>query len=179
MQWDVTDNDVAALRAALGDTPVELLVNNAGAGSDQHRLKDVDLAMLDAVMQVNLGGVLRTVQALEVNLRAASAPVVVNVSSRLASLNDQQSGIYRDLGTSYAYRITKAAQNMATICLSEELSPHVRVLAVHPGELATDLGQRHARTEPSVAAAQLVELLGSGAWTSSDFVRLSGNQIDW
>lgn len=179
VNWDVTDPDVSALRSAVGDAPVDLLVNNAGAGSNQRSLSEVDLDALAAVMQVNLGGVVRTTQALEGNLRAATAPVVVNVSSRLASLSDQSLGLYSKLGTSYAYRISKAAQNMTTICLSEELSPHVRVLAVHPGELATALGQRDAKSEPRVAAAQLVELLNSDGWTSPDFRRVSGEQIDW
>ena len=60
--------------------------------------------------------------------------------------------------TSYAYRITKAAQNMLTIALAQELAVDaIAVWALHPGTLMTRLGTERADTPPEVAAAALVE----------------------
>ena len=46
---------------------------------------------------------------------------------------------------SAAYRISKAALNAATVIFSAELSPfNIKVNAVHPGWVKTDMGGPHA-----------------------------------
>ena len=122
-QLYVTDDDTSALISALGDRPLDVLVNNAGRGTPGTPIEDVDVHTLLDVCNVNVGGVIRTVQAVLANLRAAQAPIVLNISSRLGSVHDQAKGRYRSLGTSYAYRVSKAAQNMTTTCLANELAP--------------------------------------------------------
>lgn len=177
--WDVTDDDDRPLRDALGDGPLDLLVNNAGAGTPGSPLEEVDVTTLLAVTDVNVGGVLRATRAALTNLRRAPAPLVVNISSRLGSVHDQASGRYRDLSTSYAYRISKAAQNMATTCLAGELGPHVRVWAVHPGRLATRMGRAGADVDPADAARRLLELARSTEPRSPVFLDLQAGDLPW
>lgn len=178
-EWDVTNDDTSALGDVLGDEPLSLLINNAGIGTPGTPLAGVDVATLLSVVDVNVGGVIRTTRAATPNLLRAAAPLVVNVSSRLGSIQDQAAGRYRDYGTSYAYRISKAAQNMATVCLANELGPTVRVWGVHPGRLATGMGRPDAAEDPRVAAGRLRELAGSASTQSPRFLDLAGGEIAW
>ncbi|HEX6874372.1 MAG TPA: SDR family NAD(P)-dependent oxidoreductase [Nocardioidaceae bacterium] len=179
VRWDVTDDDTRPLISALGGRPLDVLVNNAGRGTPGTPVEAVDVHALLDVCDVNVGGVIRTVQAVLANLRAAPAPIVFNISSRLGSVQDQATGRYAHLSTSYAYRISKAAQNMTTTCLANELAPDIRVWAVHPGVLGTAMGQANATQEPTVAAKRLVSLAADPDPTSPRFRNLDGDDLPW
>lgn len=179
VRWDVTDDDVSPLTEALGDDPLDLLVNNAGAGTSGTSLEGVDVRTLLEVCNINVGGVIRTTRAALPNLRRAESPLVINVSSRLGSIHDQAAGRYLGFGTSYAYRISEAAQNMATTCLANELAPRVRVCAVHPGRLATGMARDGSNGDPRLAATRLLDLAATGAITSPSFLNLDGSEIAW
>lgn len=178
-EWDVTDDDTRSLVDVLGDRPLDVLVNNAARGTPGGPIDDIDVETLMNVCDVNMGGVLRAVRAVLPNLRMSSAPLVLNISSRLGSVHDQASGRYAELGTSYAYRISKAAQNMATVCLANELAPQVRVWAVHPGVLATGMGQVNAKQDPAAAADRLVAIAGESDSVSPRFRDLGGPDLAW
>lgn len=185
---DVVPADVrdgAALAAGLGATlagrPVDLVVAAAATGTPV-RDHTVDADELLDVLDVNAAGPLRLVQVLLPHLLRAPDPLVLNVSSRLGSIADQASGRYRALRTSYPYRVSKAALNMLTACLALELEDRVRVWSVHPGTLATAMGQADAVTPPSEAAARLVALVASGDRRSPRFVTLDapgGPDLPW
>jgi NAD(P)-dependent dehydrogenase (short-subunit alcohol dehydrogenase family) len=179
VQWDVTDDDTTSLTSALGGQPLDVLVNNAGRGTPGTPLDAVDVHTLLDVCDVNVGGVVRSVQAVVANLRAAPAPIIFNISSRLGSVHDQATGRYAEFSTSYAYRISKAAQNMTTTCLANELAPGIRVWAVHPGVLGTSMGRANAAGEPSVAAKRLVSLAADPDPTSPRFRDLDGEDLPW
>lgn len=179
VQWDVTDDDTSALDEALGSDPLSLLINNAGTGTPGTPLAQIDVATLLDVVNVNVGGVIRATRAASPNLLLAEAPLVVNVSSRLGSIHDQAAGRYRDFNTSYAYRISKAAQNMATVCLANELSPAIRFWGVHPGRLATGMGRADSAEDPRRAAKRLHALADSSSSDGPRFVDLGGGEIAW
>jgi NAD(P)-dependent dehydrogenase (short-subunit alcohol dehydrogenase family) len=143
---DVREPVGVALLDAIGTRPVDVLVNNAGIGASARPLADSGpRTILDAV-DVNVAGPLRLAQALLPQLLAAPAPLIVNVSSRLGSLTAQAAGEFAGRRTSYAYRISKAAQNMLTIAMAQELAGRVRCWAVHPGTLTTAMGGTDAHT---------------------------------
>ncbi|GGR43308.1 NAD(P)-dependent dehydrogenase (short-subunit alcohol dehydrogenase family) [Nocardioides luteus] len=179
VHWDVTDDDVSPLTGSLGDEPLDLLINNAGTGTPGTPLDGVVVSTLLDVCDVNVGGVIRATRAVLPNLRRTKQPIVINVSSRLGSIHDQAAGRYRGFGTSYAYRIAKAAQNMATTCLAEELAPDVRVWAVHPGRLATGMGRADAATDPAVAAQRLLDLVRGPEKRSPLFLDLENGELPW
>lgn len=179
VEWDVTDDDTSGLSAALGAEPLDLLVNNAGTGTPGSPLEQINVTTLLDVVDVNVGGVLRATRAARANLLLAEAPLVVNVSSRLGSVHDQAVGRYRGYNTSFAYRISKAAQNMATVCLANELGPAIRVWAIHPGRLATGMGRSDAAEDPRVAAGRLRRLADSSSSQSPRFLDLAGGEIAW
>lgn len=176
---DVRSDNTDALLAAVGGRRVDVLINNAAQGAPHSELGSVaPQGVLNAV-DVNVGGPLRLVQALLPNLMAAPDPIIINVTSRLGSVSAQARGDFAKLSTSYAYRISKAAQNMLTISLANDLRDQVRCWAVHPGKLATDMGQPDAAKLPQVAARELVEVLDSHDRTSPRFCSLGEGDLSW
>ncbi|MEU7866388.1 SDR family NAD(P)-dependent oxidoreductase [Dactylosporangium sp. NPDC049140] len=175
---DVRDPVGAALLAAVGERPVDALVNNAGVGAPGRPLAECDPQSILHAVDVNVAGPLRLTQALLPRLTAAPAPIVVNVTSRLGSLSAQAAGEFAGRGTSYAYRISKAAQNMLTIALAQELAGRVRCWAVHPGSLTTAMGVAGAATSPERAADRLAELLDSADPASPRYLSLDRSERD-
>ncbi|MBT2584464.1 SDR family NAD(P)-dependent oxidoreductase [Arthrobacter sp. ISL-95] len=176
---DVRYEPTAELMSAIGNRPVDVLINNAAQGAPHAKLGGIAAAGVLNAVDVNVAGPLRLVQALLPQLLAAPAPAVINVTSRLGSVTAQARGDYSDLSTSYAYKISKAAQNMLTISLAQDLSGRVRCWAVHPGKLATGMGQADASKDPRVAARELRELLDSEDRTSPRFISLGAADLAW
>lgn len=176
---DVRHEPSAELMSALGDSPIDVLINNAAQGARHSGLGDIAAEGVMNAVDVNAAGPLRLVQAVLPNLLAAPDPVIINVTSRLGSVAAQARGDYSDLSTSYAYKISKAAQNMLTISLAQDLSGQVRCWAVHPGKLATGMGQSDASKDPRLAARELRELVDSGDRVSPRFVSLGAADLAW
>ncbi|GAA1596046.1 SDR family oxidoreductase [Actinoplanes couchii] len=162
-----------------GDGPIDVLVNNAGVGAPADPIETADPAAVLNAVDVNVAGPMRLVQALLPRLEKAPDPLIVNLTSRLGSLNAQAEGRFADRRTSYAYKISKAAQNMLTISLAQELAGRVRCWAVHPGALTTAMASIDARTAPEEAAVRLADLIEKGGPPSPSFLSLDGPDLSW
>ena len=150
VQLDVTDDAsvAAAAKTIEADGGLDVLVNNAGI---QDEMRDgtvvVDAENLTAdvmrrTFETNVFGVVRVLHAFLPLLRRSAAPVVVNVSSSLASLTrvtspDARAYNYRGV----AYPASKAAVNMITVQYAKAF-PTMRINAVEPGFTKTDLNQK-------------------------------------
>jgi len=132
---DVGDDDsVAAFAAALAGTAVDLLINNAGVG-DWAGLDAVNTADALRVYNVNALGPLRVTRALLPNLRAGIGRKVAHITSGMGSIGDNSSG------GAYAYRMSKAALNMASKSLAIDLADDGIVsVVINPGWVQTDMG---------------------------------------
>jgi NAD(P)-dependent dehydrogenase (short-subunit alcohol dehydrogenase family) len=60
---------------------------------------------------------------------------VINISSDRASFHDE----YVNSDGNYGYRVSKIALNMLTFCSLYDLPENVRIFAVHPGNIKTDM----------------------------------------
>jgi NAD(P)-dependent dehydrogenase (short-subunit alcohol dehydrogenase family) len=162
---DVTDPSVEGAVAEALDRYVEeldLLVNNAGATASGRTLPGLDPAEVLRLVDLHCNGALRCTRAALPALRRAARPVVINVSSRLASLARVSAGEFDGLRVSYAMRISKAALNMATTCLARELAAdRIAVHCVHPGRILTRMASADADTTPDGAAASFLRFLES------------------
>ncbi|MFJ2606412.1 SDR family oxidoreductase [Streptomyces sp. NPDC091279] len=146
VQLDVTDD--ASVQAAAeqieADGGLDVLINNAGIetrATDGTVVSAADATADDvrATFETNVIGVVRVTHAFIPLLRRSPAPVVVNVSSGLASLThlsdpDHFAHFYPGL----AYPTSKTAVNMLTVQYAKAL-PQLRINAVEPGFTKTDL----------------------------------------
>ena len=118
-------------RIADAQHPIDLLVNNASAlGAEPLvRLDELPLEGLRAALETNVVAVLGLVQGALPLLRISSAGAVINLSS------DAAVKAYETWG---GYGASKAALDQLSAVLAEE-EPGLRVWAVDPGDMDTDL----------------------------------------
>jgi NAD(P)-dependent dehydrogenase (short-subunit alcohol dehydrogenase family) len=146
VQLDVTDDAsvAAAAKAVEADGGLDVLVNNAGieargAGNTVIGAADVTADVMRETFETNVFGMVRVLHAFLPLLRRSAAPVVVNVSSGLASLArvaDAGTPAYAYPGV--AYPASKTAVNMITVQYAKAF-PTMRINAVEPGFTKTDL----------------------------------------
>ena len=145
VRLDVSDEESIADAASLlrNDNKVfSLLVNVAGVlhhgttVQPEKRIESVTPEALRRVFEVNAFGPLLVLKHFHPLVDNKERAVIANVSARVGSIDDNR------LGGWYAYRASKAAQNMFTKNLSIELTRRSKeriVIALHPGTVATQL----------------------------------------
>ena len=184
VQGDVTEpaiEDAIAAALARHRKPLDLLVNNAGAMAVGRTLGELDPAEILRLIDLHCNGALRCTRAALPALRLAERAMVVNVSSRLASLTRVSAGDFDALRISYAMRISKAALNMATVCLARELAADgIAVHCVHPGRIKTRMASADADITADEAALALLRLLASfPATATGEYWDVSGQRLPW
>ncbi len=179
LPMDITDE--ASIRAAVAAIAVEndaldLLINNAGIGGDDHarNMGQLTAAEVGRVIATNAVSPLIVTQAFRGLLKRGLNPSVVMISSGLGSLQ-------RLVGGSYAYRMSKAAMNMAARVLAfDEAMEPITTVTVNPGWVKTDMGGPQAALEPGESASQLRDLFAS--LTTKDngkFFQYDGSELPW
>jgi NAD(P)-dependent dehydrogenase (short-subunit alcohol dehydrogenase family) len=161
----------AALAAAIGHR-LDLLVNNASelGPSPLPRLADLAPGELQRILGVNVVAPLALVQALLPALRSAGG-TVLDISS------DAAVEAYEGWG---GYGASKAALDQLTAVLGVE-NPELRIYAVDPGDMATDMHQAafpgediSDRPAPETVVPSLLALidgdLPSGRYRAADLV---------
>jgi NAD(P)-dependent dehydrogenase (short-subunit alcohol dehydrogenase family) len=143
--------------------PIDVLVNNAGIGFDDHTIMSMPIENLRRQLETHAIGPLQVVRAVTGLLRRGS--VIVNVSSVV-------SGMHR-IGASYAgYAQAKALQNAITRALARTLEADgVIVFALHPGWVATDMSGPGAPLQPEDVARGMVDLMLSSTLADTDTFR--------
>ncbi|POX56237.1 short-chain dehydrogenase [Streptomyces sp. Ru71] len=146
VQLDVTDDAsvAAAVKTIEAEGGLDVLVNNAGIearGPNNEVTGAADLTA-DAMREVfatNVFGTVRVTHAFLPLLRKSASPVVVNVSSGLASLTHVSDPAHPAAAyPGVAYPASKTAVNMITVQYAKAF-PQMRINAVEPGFTATDL----------------------------------------
>lgn len=169
---DVSDADgVEALRVAVGDEPLDVLLCNAGILRSE-RFGSIDYETMVEQFRVNTLGPLRVVEALADNLGEGSKVAIV--SSRVGSIEDNGSG------GNYGYRASKAAVNQVGKNLEHELRPSgVAVALLHPGLVATKM-TGGTGIEPADAARGLIERIDElNLESSGGFWHAEGYRLPW
>ncbi len=169
---DVADaTGVAALREAIGDQPIDVLINNAGILRGD-RFGEIDYDEMVLQYEVNTLGPLRVTEALADNLHEGSKVAIV--TSRVGSIDDNGSG------GNWGYRASKTAVNMVGTNLMHELRPRgIAVALLHPGLVATNMTGNHG-ISPVDSARGLIDRIDELTLeTSGGFWHAEGYRLPW
>jgi NAD(P)-dependent dehydrogenase (short-subunit alcohol dehydrogenase family) len=151
-QLDVTDSQSVrdcVRRLADTDTEIDVLVNNAGVYPTEG-VFSVSEETFNMALEINTIGPFRTCQAFVPGMVQRGYGRVVNVSSGGGSFGE-------GLGPA-AYAVSKAALNALTVKVSQAVRRDVKVNAMCPGWVRTDMGGSGAPRSPEEAADTLLWL---------------------
>ena len=166
---------IAAAAKAVGDAPIDVLINNAGVlGGNPQTLDSIDFdAWFDALKIMTIGP-FRVVQTFLPNLRAAANAKVMTITSQLAAST-------WPFGGTYAYASAKAGVNKVMQTLAKDLKgDNIAVSMIHPGWVKTDMGGAGADITPEESASGIKSVIdGLGVGDSGKFYKWNGDIHAW
>jgi NAD(P)-dependent dehydrogenase (short-subunit alcohol dehydrogenase family) len=179
--WD--DSDRLADEVLRHYGRCDVLVNNAGMSPPHAGIEAITEDYFDKVSAVNLKGPFRLSSRLGRQMAEGEGGAIINVST-IGSLRPSSSEI--------VYACAKAGLNALTIALAGELAPTVRVNALLPGAVDTDIA---ASWSPEMRAAATAgaplgrmgvadDFVGPALWLASErsafvtgtLIRVDGGQ---
>jgi len=196
---DVTDVDQArALAARLADTPIDVLINNAGVYNDRRSCDPADSGcpgdwsnqsfgqfdydLLDTIMAVNIKGPLIVSEALYENVKASELKKIVAISSSNGTITGELP--HPRPGATF-YRMSKAALNREMqIVASSVRDDGVTVLMLNPGPTLTE-HQEYLRGNPimlevSFTVGHMIDTIDKATIEDSGrFLRYDGEPEAW
>jgi NAD(P)-dependent dehydrogenase (short-subunit alcohol dehydrogenase family) len=166
---DVTRGETIGATAAQVDKSygkLDVLVNNAGIAREWGaRPSNTDIATVREIYDTNLFGAIAMIQTMLPLLLRSEAGRIVNVSSSLGSLyltSDRASPMSQVLALGYCS--SKSALNAVTVQFANELKDTpLKVNAVCPGYVATDLNNHSGPRTPEQGARIAIEMATVGA----------------
>jgi len=151
-QCDVSDPEqVRAMidRAAADAGRLDIIVNNAGVGGTGQAAADMPVEGFQRVIGINLLGPFYGAKYAIPHLRKAGGGSIINVASTYGLIGAPKTP---------AYAAAKGGLVMLTKQLAVDYShENIRVNAICPGFVDTDLGGRRARMSPEDAANALAQ----------------------
>lgn len=159
------DDCISVLRNKISEHTdrLDIVINNAGIPS---KIQDFSINSISTENILNLFnihtlGAVRVIKSSIDLLKNAPQPKIINISSRLGSISKNANGDFED-GYSYAYRIAKAAQNMFTASLSQDLKTFgICTAAIHPGRFQSELGPSVGNISAEQSAKNIIEWIES------------------
>lgn len=164
---------VAALVDRLAGLALDTLILNAGL-LEATNLTTLDLDSLRRQFEVNALAPLRLVRALLAQLGSGSK--VALMTSRMGSIDDNTSG------SSYGYRMSKVALNMAGKSLAIDLKPRgIAIAILHPGLVRTRMVAFNPQAIPPEMAVRglLARIDALTLETSGTFWHANGEVLPW
>ncbi|NNE74109.1 MAG: SDR family oxidoreductase [Acidimicrobiales bacterium] len=185
---DVTDEDAVealAQRAVDAFGSLSIWVNNAGGSPGRMPLTELPRADWEFTVALNLTSVYLGARAAAKHMTAGS---IVNISSRSS---------WGAVPNNGHYAATKAGVNVLTSTLAHEMGPDIRVNAVAPGAVPTDIFfevmkmtpedlPQYARdtgvplerlgTPTDIAAAVLYLVAPASGWVTGELITVSGGR---
>lgn len=150
--------------------PPDVLVNNAGI-LDGHGLESVTEADFRRVVDVNQIGVFLGMRAIVPAMRRAGGGSIINIGSTAAMVG---------IPDVFAYTAAKWAVRGMTKAAAIELAPYgVRVNALHPGDVATDMTARQRETGEITTAGIALGRFGKLDEVSSAALYLASDESSY
>lgn len=168
---DVTrDNEIVAAAQVIEKQVgyLDFLVNNAGvnkrSATNDHKALVDNLAELDRqallhMFDVNAVAPLLVLKHMLPLLNQSGQSFVINISSERASFHPE----FPVTSGNYGYRASKLALNMMTAAAVHDLSGVIKVFAVHPGSVQSDMNKQGTQL-PRKQAENILAITRS--WTN-------------
>jgi NAD(P)-dependent dehydrogenase (short-subunit alcohol dehydrogenase family) len=175
LAFDVVDDASVKRAAASIDVTIDVLINNAGVfGPRNQNLADLPASEMLTVMDVNIVGPFRVLQAFLPHLEKSTKGRVLVISSGMGRFSGNSVG-------AGAYRASKAGVNKLVQTYAHELSPkNIAIIACHPGWVRTDMGGAGADIEASDSAKGLIDLAQNLTLAGTGcFMDWTGDRQDW
>ena len=181
LQMDINDEssiDAAVKEIAGKAGALDVLINNAGIfPKGDHPSRTMGQMSIEAVGDVlltNAVSPLIVTQACHHLLKKGKNSRVVMISSGLGSILAARGG-------SYAYRMSKAAMNMAARVLAyDDAMAGITTITTHPGWVQTDMGGSAADITPEQSASGLRTLINRlTPVDNGKFYMFDGSELDW
>jgi len=178
----VDEKSVQGLADELDGRPIDVLILNAGIyPREGQKIGEIDFDGWRSAFETNVLGPVRLAEALLANMAAGNRKQIAALSSSMASLRAVQGGSVAQAGTSYQYRSSKTALNMAMSILAKELEPRgISVVLLDPGWVKTDMGGAHAQLTPEQSIGGMRQVLaGNPKEIAGKFLGHDGKERAW
>lgn len=159
-------------------TKLDIVINNAGVHCEDsfEMLENVNLDNALEVYNINSIGALRVAKEFLGFLENGEDKILVNISSEAGSIGSC------NRAKEFDYCMSKAALNMGSKILQNYIKEKgIKVLAVQPGWMRTDMGGTSADIDPNEAAECILKLVEDNKHNleSPVFVDRFGEALDW
>ena len=177
-QLDVIKQDqIDTLHEELKDKAIDWLINNAGiSGASGVTVGNIDRSNFLKVMNVNCLSPVKMAEAFIPNLEKSHDKLILNISSAMGSITENESG------RSYAYRTSKAALNCVMHSFAIDVMPlGIKVILLHPGWVETDMGGEDALIGTATSVSGMLKQVQQHKQDSHAEVlrRFDGGTISW
>lgn len=153
---------------------LDVLINNAGVYLDEHeRLLTMNPSLLENTMDTNFFGVYHVIRAFLPFMKKRGYGRIINVSSEMGAMRDMSS---QGAG---AYRLSKLALNGLTQLIAAEVKGDIKINAVCPGWVSSEMGGPSAPRTPKRAAESMLWLATIGPEGPSGGFFRDGKELDW
>lgn len=179
---DVTnDASVQALKSDLGETPIDILINNAGVILGPRFFDETDFDGWEEAFRVNTIGPFRIMQALIDNVSTSQDKKLVTISSEMGSVTNIQNWFELFEGPRIAYSSSKSAVNMIIKLIAIQFRDKgVISVPLHPGWVRTEMGGDDADISPEESASGLRSVIaGLTLENSGRFYQYDGKELPW
>ena len=177
VEMDVT-NQESILKAAVTINEkygrLDVLINNAGVYLDENeKLLAMDPFILEKTMATNFFGVYHVIRSFIPLMEKQGFGRIINVSSEYGAMSEMS---YPGVG---AYKLSKFALNGLTQLAAAETKGDIKINAVDPGWVSTDMGGPSAPRTPRQAAESILWLATIGPEGPTGGFFREGKQIPW
>jgi NAD(P)-dependent dehydrogenase (short-subunit alcohol dehydrogenase family) len=175
---DVADFDqIDALSQKLSNCCIDVLINNAGVYGDMQSggFGLLDYQVWSQSFLVNTQAPVKMAEAFLAQIKCSDKKLLVNISSLMGSIADN------DSGGSILYRSSKAALNAAMKSLAIGLKDQsVGVLIFHPGWVRTDMGGPNGLINAEQSVTGMRALIKNFSLDQSgSFAKYDGTPMPW
>ncbi|MCK9397299.1 MAG: SDR family oxidoreductase [Methylobacter sp.] len=175
---DVSEfEQIDALSQKLADSCIDVLINNAGIYADNksNGFGRLDYQAWTRSLVVNTEAPVKMAEAFLPQIKRSDKKLIVNISSLMGSIADN------DSGGSIFYRSSKAALNSAMKSLAIALKDQsVGVVIFHPGWVRTDMGGPNGLINADESIAGMRALIKNFSLDQSGgFVKYDGTAMPW